>query len=154
MNKLHALLLITISIGAAADPATVDVFGKGDRSFSAWTVDEIEWDEEFDDGSKLAILEGPRDQPGQDFTYAFFLPDGIWVSGHWHCADARVFVAKGTMLLGLGEVVDRHAAKEYPTGSFLIVPYREPHFEAAKGDLLIVGTGRGPWCTVETEIAG
>ena len=151
MSKMGLLAIGLFALVAVGDPAAVDIIGRGDRPFSAWTPDDIEWDEQYADGSKLAILEGPRDRPGRDFSYAFFLPDGVWVPGHWHCADARVFVAQGTMLLGLGTAVDESVANEYPQGSYLIVPHREPHFEAAKGDLLIIGTGRGPWCTVETE---
>lgn len=135
----------------AADVPLSSIFGTSNDKVKGWTLEDIEWDEVYDDGSKLAILEGPRDQPGKDFTYAFFLPDGIWVPAHWHCASASVFVPKGTMLLGMGDKIDKNNVVEYPTGSYVIFPYRSPHFEAAKGDLLIIGTGRGPWCHIDTE---
>lgn len=153
MARLFLTLSICMfsSICAAQNPTASEVFGDYSLKLEAWKLDDIVWDEVYADGSKLAILEGPRDIPGESFTYAFFLPDGIMVGGHWHCAEARVFVAMGSMMLGLGEIANIDTAVEYPAGSYLIVPHRAAHYEAAKGDLLIYGTGIGPWCTVETE---
>jgi hypothetical protein len=115
----------------------------------AWELGRIEWDTVFADGSKLAILEGQRDVPGQAFTYAFYLPDGQWVAPHWHCADARVFVASGTILLGYGEQMNRQKTLAYGPGSYLLVPYKTSHFEGAQGNTTIIGTGVGPWCTYD-----
>ena len=115
----------------------------------AWTPSNIQWDTTFADGSKLAILEGRRDVPGEPFTYAFYLPDGRWVAPHWHCADARVFVATGTILLGYGEQMDQQRIRTYGPGSYLLVPYKVAHYEGAQGNTIIIGTGVGPWCTYE-----
>ena len=115
----------------------------------AWRPDSITWDTVFTDGSKLTILEGQRDVPGQPFTYAFYLPDGQWVAPHWHCADARVFVASGTILLGYGEQMDQQKTEAYGPGSYLLVPYKVSHFEGGRGNTIIIGTGTGPWCTYD-----
>ncbi len=127
-----------------SDPLSAPV-----QSPRAWHIDSIAWDTIFVDGSKLAILEGRRDVPGEVFTYAFYLPDGKWVSAHWHCADARVFVASGTLLLGYGERMDKQNIRAYEQGAYLLVPFKVPHFEGARGNTTIIGTGTGPWCTYE-----
>lgn len=129
-----------------------DPLSKPIQNPQAWNLTSISWDTTFQDGSRLAILEGPRNIPGKAFSYAFFLPDGKWVTPHWHCADARVFVASGTLLLGYGERFDKNATQKFTPGSYLLVPYKVSHFEGAEGDVIIFGTGAGPWCTYEHPI--
>jgi hypothetical protein len=106
----------------------------------AWNHNTIEWAEIAPDGTRYTLLEGRRDLPGQAFTYAFFIPAGFWDPGHWHTADARIAVLKGTLHLGYGDTLDIAATTAFPTGSFVLVPGEARHFDGAHEDTIIIGT--------------
>jgi hypothetical protein len=114
----------------------------------AWHPDNIAWQDIGADGTRYALLEGLRDQAGTVFSYAFFIPAGFWDPAHWHTADARVFVASGTLCLGYGTMLDRAEAKAYPAGSYVVVPAGARHFDGSDEDTLIFGTATGPWATL------
>ena len=107
----------------------------------------IVWNEVGPDGTRYALLEGRRDRPGGAFSYAFFLPAGFWDPGHWHTADARVFVVSGTLYLGYGDVHDEAKLEAFPAGSYLVVPAGLRHFDGSHEDTLIIGMAAGPWST-------
>ena len=71
----------------------------------------------------------------------------LLVRPHFHSADARVFVASGTLLLGEGSIMNKASAKPVPAGSFILVPANATHWEGAKGDTLILGVAQGVWKT-------
>ncbi len=66
----------------------------------AWTLASIPWQSRAANGTRYALLEGSRDAPDRSFTYAFFIPAGVWDSPHWHSTTARIFVAKGALGIG------------------------------------------------------
>ncbi|KPF68443.1 hypothetical protein IP88_11800 [alpha proteobacterium AAP81b] len=105
------------------------------------------WQRTNPDGTRFALLEGVRDQPGVAFTYASFIPAGVWDAAHSHKATARVFVARGTLRLGYGDRLDKSAALHHPAGSILLVPAGARHFDGATEDTIIIGTAIGPWST-------
>ena len=116
----------------------------------------IQWEEVAEDGTKYALLEGRRDVPGEVFSYAFSIPAGSWDPPHAHTADARVFVARGTLYLGYGEAFEREKLQAYPTGSYLLVPAGAQHFDGSEEETLIIGTALGPWAThyVNANVGG
>ena len=72
----------------------------------------------------------------------------MWDAPHSHSATARVFVARGTLRIGYGNVVDHGRAKAYPTGSYVVVPANAVHFDGSDEDTVIIGTATGPWATI------
>jgi quercetin dioxygenase-like cupin family protein len=118
-----------------------------------WSASTIHWQQENKDGSKYAVLEGDRDKPDMPFSYAFFLPDGVWVGPHFHSADARVFVVSGALLLGEGETMKKESAVRLDAGSYFLVPAEARHWEGAKGDTLIIGVAKGRWKTTNLSPA-
>lgn len=108
---------------------------------------QIQWEAVHDDGTKSSTLVGSRDA-GQMFTYAFFIPAGVFDAPHHHAADAHLHVAVGSLSLGYGDAFDVDAVVSYPAGSFLFVPARTAHFDGALEDTVIIGTATGPWDTV------
>ncbi len=42
-----------------------------------WSPESIRWDRTDADGTKYAVIDGDRERPGQPFTYAFWMPDGV-----------------------------------------------------------------------------
>lgn len=112
----------------------------------AHAIDQIPWLPTNPDGTKSATLVGTRD-PGVTFTYAFFIPAGVWDQPHSHIADAHLVVASGELRLGYGTLFNPTAAGRFPTGSFLYVPATTTHFDGADEDTILLGTAVGPWTT-------
>ena len=127
------------------------VFSLFEPGIRYWTPANIPWQRTEADGSRYAVLEGSRDQPGEPFTYAFLLPDGQWVKAHTHTQAARVVVVKGVLLLGEGSTMDQRKVREVKAGEVFFVPANMPHYEGARGETLIIGTGTGLWKTKELE---
>lgn len=109
--------------------------------------DRIVWQRTDPAGTKFALLDGVRDKAGVSFTYAFFIPAGLWDAPHSHSADARVFVAKGVLWLGYGDVLDKTKAVAYPAGSYVLVPAGARHFDGSDRETVIYGVAVGPWST-------
>jgi uncharacterized RmlC-like cupin family protein len=116
-------------------------------SAGAWTPGSIHWQTAAPNGTRYALLEGSREATGGVFTYAFFIPAGVWDGPHWHSATARVFVIQGVLGLGYGERLDRTRAQSYGPGSLVIVPAGAKHFDGADVDTIIIGVATGPWST-------
>lgn len=114
----------------------------------AWSADEIVWQDIAADGTKYALLEGERDEP---FTYAFAIPARFRDPPHAHGRDARVFVAKGTLYLGYGEIEDRSRLQAFSAGSLVIVPAHAVHFDGSDQETVIFGCAVGPWATVYVD---
>lgn len=109
-------------------------------------IEDIAWEEPSADGTRSATLVGDR-SPGTPFSYAFFVPAGVWDMPHSHVAAAHLVVARGELRLAYGPVLDRAAARGYPAGSFLYVPAGAVHFDGAEQDTVLLGTAVGPWST-------
>ncbi|SEQ88383.1 hypothetical protein SAMN05216548_108196 [Faunimonas pinastri] len=115
---------------------------------TSWDPDTVAWQEIAKDGSKYALLEGVRGQDGDPFTYAFSIPAGFWDPPHRHTQTARVFVAKGTLYLGYGNIEDESLLQAFPAGSLVIVPAHAVHFDGSHEDAVIFGCAVGPWRTI------
>jgi hypothetical protein len=113
----------------------------------SWDTNNLEWQDIGADGTKYSLLEGRRDLAGTGFTYAFQIPIGFWDAPHWHTADARVVVVRGTLYLGYGQEFDQTKLEAFPTGSVVFVPANAVHFDGSLEETLIVGMAIGPWST-------
>jgi hypothetical protein len=89
-----------------------------------WNPDRIPWQQEEDGGARYAVLAGDRDRPGEPFSYAFWMPSGLWVKAHTHTQQAHVTVVRG---------MERSKAERVPAGGFFIVRAGEAHYEGARG---------------------
>lgn len=112
-----------------------------------WSFDTIAWTPDDPPGAKYAVLDGDRTKVGSLFTYAFWLPGGVWASPHVHSQDAHVAVMSGTLQLGYGRTLDKSRATAIAAGQFFIARANEPHFEGSDEPCLIIGTALGGWTT-------
>lgn len=116
-----------------------------------WREDRIVWQRLESDGTKYAVLDGDRELAGQPFSYAFWMPGGVWVKPHFHSQQTHVMVVKGKIRLGYGKVFDKTKTIELKAGEFFIVRAGEAHFEGSDGECLIIGTALGGWKTTELD---
>jgi hypothetical protein len=82
------------------------------RSFA---VDSIPWETVHDGATKSATLIGTR-EPGVMFTYAFFIPAGVYDAPHTHRAAAHLHVALGELRLGYGSSFAKDDLRSFPAG--------------------------------------
>lgn len=112
-----------------------------------WDPDKIRWQPDDPPGAKYAVLDGDRDRRGALFSYAFWLPGGVWAPAHYHSQAAHVAVIRGTLKLGFGRTLNKVAVVSIPAGGFFIVRAGQPHFEGSDGECMIIGTAPGGWKT-------
>ncbi len=140
---MRALLMLPILILAAAPARPVEPLG----AVQTFSADTLEWKEARPGGTQRTILEGDPKVPGSVVTYAFHMPDGAWFRPHLHPTTARVFVLRGTLLLGSGDSGDRATVRRITAGEVVIVPGNVHHYEGAEGDTVLIGVTTGPFET-------
>ena len=142
MRTLSTLAWLMAGLALLGDGALAE-----DRATGPWTPETIPWQAAAPNGTRYALLEGSREAAGGVFTYAFFIPAGVWDSPHRHSTTSRVFVLKGALGLGYGDRMDRNRAGRYAAGSLVVVPGGATHFDGAAEDTVINGVATGPWST-------
>jgi quercetin dioxygenase-like cupin family protein len=93
---------------------------------------------------RVAVLEGNPSESGV-FTLRIKIPDGGYISPHWHPNVERVTVLSGRFLLGSGEKMDRTKVKKLDPGSYTSMPPGMRHFAIAEGETVVQLTSVGPW---------
>jgi hypothetical protein len=95
-------------------------------------------------GSQVAVLQGDPTKEGP-FTLRAKLPAGYKVPPHWHPTDENVTVISGTLLMGMGDKLDRSMAKSMGAGSFISLPAKCHHFVWATKPTIIQVHAMGPF---------
>lgn len=95
-------------------------------------------------GAKMAVLEGDPTKEGS-FVVRFQFPDGYHIPPHTHPKTERVTVVSGTLLLAMGENMDRSGAKTLTAGTYGFWPAGMKHTAWSQGETVIQLHGIGPW---------
>jgi len=95
-------------------------------------------------GAKMAVLEGDPTKEGP-FVVRFQFPEGYHIAPHTHPKTERVTVISGTLLLAMGDNLDRSAAKPLNTGTYGFWPAGMKHAAWSEGLTIIQLHGIGPW---------
>jgi len=95
-------------------------------------------------GAKMVVLEGDPTKEGP-FVVRFQFPDGYHIAPHTHPKTERVTVISGTMLLAMGENLDRRSAKTLSAGTYGSWPAGMKHTAWFQGETVIQLHGIGPW---------
>lgn len=108
--------------------------------------DDIQWAQSpvLEPDLRVSVLEGNPSESGV-FTLRIKIPDGGYISPHWHPNVERVTVLSGKFLLGSGEVMDKDKTKVLKPGSYTSMPPGMRHFAVAEGETIIQLTSVGPW---------
>ena len=115
----------------------------------ALTPDQVRWftPPYYRDGRQRARLLGDSSQGGP-WIDRVKIPGGGRVLAHTHPEDEVITVIEGTWSLGEGEKFDAAKLREYPAGSFVVIPHGVPHFVAAThGAVIVQLTGTGKFAT-------
>jgi quercetin dioxygenase-like cupin family protein len=95
-------------------------------------------------GAKMAVLEGDPTKEGP-FVVRFQFPDGYHIPPHTHPKTERVTVISGTLVLAMGENLDRSAAKTLTPGTYGFWPAGMKHTAWSQSETVIQLHGIGPW---------
>ena len=113
---------------SSADPATLQ-----------WSVPTT-----LPPSARVAVLRGDPTGPGES-TFLISMPNGYRIPPHSHPSHVQVAVREGTLLVGMGDELDRKRTKALAAGDSAITPAGVPHFWIASGRTLVSLTFIGPF---------
>ena len=95
-------------------------------------------------GAQVAIVSGDPTKPVLT-TADLMMPDGYTMPAHFHPVDEQVEVLEGTLLIGIGDVMDRGKAMQANMGDASMLHPGTQHYFIAKGRTRIRVTFMGPY---------
>jgi quercetin dioxygenase-like cupin family protein len=101
---------------------------------------------------RVTELAGSRSRPGL-FTQRLLLPAGYCGPVHIHDHDLHGLVLRGRLRMGLADSSGAIEVREYPAGSFVVVPAGRRHVEGSGPETEIHLSGIGPLRTDVVERA-
>jgi quercetin dioxygenase-like cupin family protein len=110
---------------------------------NALTPDELKFNRNPATGSELAVVMGKPREPGP-FVVRVRYPAGLKAMPHSHPNDTYVTVISGVLRYAEGEKFDESKFKDYPAGSFFVIPANVPHYENATAPMEFQAHGTGP----------
>jgi quercetin dioxygenase-like cupin family protein len=95
-------------------------------------------------GAQVAIVSG--DPTKAVLTTAdLMMPDGYTMPAHFHPVEEQVEVLEGTLLIGVGEVMDQDKAMQANAGDMTMLHPGTQHYFIAKGRTRVRVTFMGPY---------
>jgi quercetin dioxygenase-like cupin family protein len=139
-----AISLLGATVLSAQEAAKAPAVGATHVMVTSGDLKWVDGPPSLPPGAKAAGMEGNAKEPGP-FTMRLKFPANYKVSPHTHPADEHITVISGTFYMGMGDKFDETAAKELPTGSFVVMPTKQAHFAMTKGETVVQLQGVGPW---------
>ena len=130
---------IVLSALAAAVIANSDLRAQT----NAVTPDQLKFNRNPATGSEIAVVMGKPREPGP-FVVRVRYPAGLKAMPHSHPNDTYVTVISGVLRYAEGEKFDESKFKDYPAGSFFVIPANVPHYENATAPMEFQAHGMGP----------
>jgi quercetin dioxygenase-like cupin family protein len=110
---------------------------------NAVTPDQLKFNRNPATGSEIAVVMGKPREPGP-FVVRVRYPAGLKAMPHSHPNDTYVTVISGVLRYAEGEKFDESKFKDYPAGSFFVIPANVPHYENATAPMEFQAHGMGP----------
>ncbi len=95
-------------------------------------------------GAQLAVLHGNPAEKGM-FIIRLRFPAGYTVPPHSHPSSEYVTVISGNLSLGMGDTLDRSAAKALGPGGFAIAPANMNHYALTDQGATVQISAEGPF---------
>ncbi len=111
------------------------------------TPDDVKWGAAppaLPPGASVSVVQGDPAKAAP-FTMRAKLPANYKVPPHFHPDTETVTVVSGTFHVSMGDTFDASKCKAMPTGSFLALPAKSPHFVFTKEETIIQINATGPW---------
>ena len=102
-------------------------------------------------GAHAAVLQGDPGSSGE-YTLRLQVPDGYIVPPHYHPTDENVSVLSGTLLLGMGDEIDRRTAERLTAGGFMTAKANMHHYAVAVGPTVLQVHGNGPFAITYVRV--
>jgi quercetin dioxygenase-like cupin family protein len=103
-------------------------------------------------GVQAAVVQGDPGSAGE-YTIRLQMPDGYVVPPHFHPTDENVTVLTGTLMLGMGDEIDRRTADRLTAGGFAIAKATTHHYAIAVGPTVVQVHGMGPFAITYVRAA-
>ncbi|MGH7736584.1 MAG: cupin domain-containing protein [Candidatus Tyrphobacter sp.] len=101
-------------------------------------------------GVQMATLFGNPSSSGR-YVFRLRLRDGATFGPHFHNDTERVTVISGTLLVGLGDTLNRARMTALPAGSIVSIPAGVHHYAIARGTTVLQLDGSGPFRMTEVR---
>jgi quercetin dioxygenase-like cupin family protein len=92
----------------------------------------------------VAVVSGDPTGPGESI-FLISMPNGYRIPPHSHPSDVQLEVREGTLLVGMGERLDRRRTRALAAGDSATVLAGMPHFWIARGRTVVFMTFIGPF---------
>lgn len=137
------LLVLATSPAHAQDPAG-NVFLDGAS---------LPWGD-LDDGVRMLPLYGDPYADGEQFAFRLEVHPGFNLGPHTHPVSEHLTVLSGRFFVGLGDTMDREAAKAYGPGSYIVIAADESAYMWVEEVTVVQIHGVGPFSTQFVEPPG
>ena len=95
-------------------------------------------------GVKIAVVEGPLDQP-VPITVRLKFPPNFKVMPHWHPGIEHITIISGVLNMGLGSVFDPSKTRALGPGSLSIMQPKTQHYVWTSEETIGQVHSIGPW---------
>jgi len=123
--------------------AGVSAASQAGAQATAVKPDQLKFNRNPATGSEIAVVTGNPREAGP-FVLRVRYPAGLKAMPHSHPNDTYVTVISGVLRYAEGEKFDESKLKDYPAGSFFVIPAKVPHFESAAAPMEFQAHGAGP----------
>ena len=126
-------------IGTFAEEQKTGDHGSG-SAHVVKTSSEITWGDApaaLPKGAKLAVIQGDPSAAGEVVTVRLKMPKGYAIAPHFHPTDEAVTVLSGSFSMGMGDKLDKKAAKTLGPGGWGLMPKGEHHYAIANADTVV-----------------
>ncbi len=131
-------VLIAASVWFLASPGAM-AQSSPDPASLEWSVPPV-----LPPGALIAVVRGDPTRPGE-FTLLVSMPNGYRIPPHFHPSYEHVEVRKGTLLVGMGDVLDPKRTQALAAGDSATAPAGMHHFSIARGRTVVSATFIGPY---------
>lgn len=123
LRLVATLVVPLVLVALATAPATAqdtagNVFHDGES---------LPWGE-LNDGVRMLPLYGDPYAPGEEFAFRLEVHPGFELGPHTHPVTEHLTVLSGRFYVGLGETMDKTAAKAYGPGSYIAIAADQPAY--------------------------
>jgi quercetin dioxygenase-like cupin family protein len=136
MKRSSMLLFALAVIGMGA-------ISEAGAQTNAVTPDQLKFNRNPATGSEIAVVMGNPREAGPNVLRVRY-PAGLKAMPHSHPNDTYVTVISGVLRYAEGEKFDESRFKDYPAGSFFVIPANVPHYENATAPMEFQAHGMGP----------